>query len=267
MGAIALIQAPLSSSTLEPKRKPLRESGRADFLRGGTMVIWNAKKCNPLPRRVEKRVARQIVPVARLAGGTDDRQPLAVSGGGHRGSRYRSERHRMSTRTHVVQVWFMDVSTKDEIGIGRLDTFFRLFGTSNVSPISGCHGAGVHEQEIVLPCGKRQTCQKGFLPVAKLRLRPGDRDLRAGIECFNTVADRGRIMIALHYHCAIGRVLFDQFEHRHRVCPVTNKVTKKCEPFGAQRLGVRKAGSNGLQIAMNVGKQSPFLCHQGRIHK
>lgn len=99
-------------TALKPHGEPFGKSGGTDLLRGGAMIVRNAKKRHPFPRWVEKSVARLIIPVARLADGANDRQPLTMPGRRDGGAGHRFERHGVPARANVVEVRLVHVSAK-----------------------------------------------------------------------------------------------------------------------------------------------------------
>ena len=240
---------------LEPHGEPFGKSGDTDLLSSGAIVIGNAEKRNSFPRWVEKSVARLVPPVARLAGGANDRQPLTVPGRRDGGAGHRLERHGVPARANVIEVRFMHVSAKNVISFCRDDAFFSLLGPGDVYPLIRRDCACVHEQNIVLPDGKGQTREEGALFFAKLCLRPGDRGLRAGIQEIRAAPNRGGVMIAEHNR-AIGCVLFDQVKHRDRVSSVANQVAEKRESLCPQAMGVGEACVERLKVAVNIGEES-----------
>src|ERR1700693_5100800 len=98
------------------------------------------------------------------------------------GSGHPPERHRPSSGTHVVELRFMHVPAKDVTRVSGPDAFFRLRRTGDVGPLLRRGGARMHEENIVFPDGERQAAEKCALPLAKLRLSPGNGGLRVVIQ-------------------------------------------------------------------------------------
>ena len=226
------------------------------------MIVGNTKKSQPAAFEVGERIARLIDTVSRLAGRADNREPLAVFSRGDRRAGYRPERHRASARAHVVELLFMHVSGKDVADVSSPHAFLRLRQARDINPLLGRGGAGVHEQNIVVPDNERQAREKGALLGAKLGLGPGDRGPRIGIERVVRTTKRCRIVVAEHYGRAVRRVLLDQIEHGHRIGPVPDQIAQKCIPVRSQPLSVGKAGGDRLQVAMDVCEKSQL--HRGR---
>ena len=113
----------------------------------------------------------------------------------------------------------------------------------------------MHEQHIVVLDCQRQGLEEDALSWPELVPGPGDRGLRIGVHETGGVADRCRIVVAEHHHCAIGRVAFDQVEHGHGIRPIADQVAQKGVAIRPQRSRVGKAGGNCLQVAVNVSEQ------------
>src|SRR6266566_3630724 len=101
--------------------------------------------------------------VARLAGGADDGEPLAVLAGRDGRPWHRPERHGSPTGTQVVELLFMHVSAKNVTCVSGRDALLRFRRTGDVGPLIGLGGTGMHEEDIVIPDGERQATEKRAL--------------------------------------------------------------------------------------------------------
>src|SRR6266550_6152946 len=160
------------------------------------MVVGNPKECQPGPLHIGQCVARLVDTVARLAGRSDDGEPLAVLPGGDRGPWHRPEGHGSPAGTHVVELLFMHVSAKDVTQVSGPDALFRFRGTGDVGPLLGRRGAGMHEEDIVIPDSERQAAEEPALLFAELSASPGNGGLCVIVQGIVGTADRSRIVVA-----------------------------------------------------------------------
>ncbi len=99
------------------------------------------------------------------------------------------------------------------------------------------------------------------LPGAELRPRPGDGGQRVAVERVVGTPDRRRVVVAEHDDRAVRRVALDQVEHRHRIGAVADEVAEKRVSVRAQRVRVREAGGDRLEVAVDIGEQGEL--HRG----
>ena len=97
-------------------------------------------------------------------------------------SGYGSERHWPPAGTHVVQLLFMHVPAEDVAGVSGRDALLGLRRTTDVDPVAGSCGAGVHEENVVISEGEWQAAEKGALLFAELVPRPRDGGLRIDVQ-------------------------------------------------------------------------------------
>jgi hypothetical protein len=62
-------------------------------------------------------------------------------------------------------------------------------------------------------------------------------------------------MVAEHDNGTVRGILLDQFEHRHWIGAITDEVAEKRISIRSQRIRMREARGDGLEIAMNIGEQ------------
>src|SRR5207253_10496115 len=170
---------------------------------GGVMVGGHPKECRPGPLHIGQRVARLVDMVARLAGGANDGEPLAVLPRRDGSPGHRPEGHGSSAGTHVVELLLMDMSTKDVTRVSGSDALFRFRWTGDVGPLLGRRGAGMHEEDIVIPDGERQGGEERALLFAKLSPSPGYGGLCVVVQVVVGSADRSRIVVAPQLHRAV----------------------------------------------------------------
>src|SRR5258708_22332460 len=80
-----------SDSEFDAVGERRRQATAANLAGGGRGIVGNAKKCQLRSLVIEKRVGRRGIAIARLAHGTDDRDPAAMPGNGNRRARNRPE--------------------------------------------------------------------------------------------------------------------------------------------------------------------------------
>src|SRR2546426_2225941 len=201
------------------------------------------------------------VPTARLARRPDDREPLPVLARRNGRAGHRAERQRIAGGAPVEQLLLVHVSAKNECGARRLHAVLRLPRPGDIRPALRRCSTGMNEQDVVVPDGERQAVQEGALPAAELRLRPGDRLLRGGVEAADGLTDCCSVVVAEHHDRALRRVLLDQVQHGDRVGPIADQIAEERVALGSKRLGVLEASAERFQVAVNVGEQSQLHSH------
>jgi len=90
----------------------------------------------------------------------------------------------------------------------------------------------------------------------ELRARPRGGGERVAVERVVRATQRSGVVVAEHDDRAARRVLLDQLEHRNGICAVADMIAEERVTARPERIRVREASRDGLEIAVNVGEQS-----------
>jgi len=93
--------------------------------------------------------------------------------------------------------------------------------------------------------------------LARTELRASPVDGGHGVPAERVVRapQRGGVVVAEYNDGAVRSVSLDELEHPYRVGPVAHEVAEKHVPVRPQRVRMRKARGDRLEIAVDIGEE------------